>query len=122
MTLSNRGGDKDRRESCLSLQHKKCASKIKIEIYESICRNTKQLKKQNRTAVVCVTKISTVTRNRFVSTPHLRHVYTVVTSTDEVARRFLQNKKKEKKNLVRFSAGSVCCFLEQETFTPQKYW
>ena len=23
---------------------------------------------------------------------------------------------------VRFSAGSVCCFLEQETFTPQKYW
>ena len=20
------------------------------------------------------------------------------------------------------SAGSVCCFLEQETFTPQKYW
>ena len=23
---------------------------------------------------------------------------------------------------VRSSAGSVCCFLEQETFTPQKYW
>ena len=22
---------------------------------------------------------------------------------------------------VRTSAGSVCCFLEQETFTPQKY-
>ena len=23
---------------------------------------------------------------------------------------------------VRSSAGSVCCFLEQETFTSQKYW
>ena len=26
----------------------------------------------------------------------------------------------DRETRVRFSAGSVCCFLEQETFTPQK--
>ena len=28
----------------------------------------------------------------------------------------------DRETRVRSSAGSVCCFLEQETFTPQKYW
>ena len=28
----------------------------------------------------------------------------------------------KRRNIKSCSAGSVCCFLEQETFTPQKYW
>ena len=28
----------------------------------------------------------------------------------------------DRETQVRSSAGSVCCFLEQEKFTPQNYW
>ena len=35
---------------------------------------------------------------------------------------WLERRTPDRETRVRSSAGSVCCFLEQETFTPQKYW
>ena len=35
---------------------------------------------------------------------------------------FKERRTPDRETRVRSSAGSVCCFLEQETFTPQKYW
>ena len=36
--------------------------------------------------------------------------------------KWLERRNPDRETRVRSSAGSVCCFLEQETFTPQKYW
>ena len=35
---------------------------------------------------------------------------------------WLERRTPDRETRVRSSAGSVCCFLEQETFTIQKYW
>ena len=35
---------------------------------------------------------------------------------------WLERRTPNRETWVRSSAGSVCCFLEQETFTPQKNW
>ena len=35
---------------------------------------------------------------------------------------WLERRTPDRETRVRSSIGSVCCFLEQETFTPQKYW
>ena len=34
--------------------------------------------------------------------------------------KWLERRTPDRETRVRSSAGSVCCFLEQETFTPQK--
>ena len=35
---------------------------------------------------------------------------------------WLERRTPDRETRVRSSASSVCCFLEQDTFTPQKYW
>ena len=40
----------------------------------------------------------------------------------DVAYCYISHRHPNRETRVGSSAGSVCCFLEQETFTPHKYW